>query len=225
LPADDPEAPAASEVESELIRRDVARRIQEAGHTAGKVPEHWRRWADGVLAPPKVDWRRVLAAEVRSAITAAGMVDYSYSRPSRRQAAVPGVVLPTMRRPLPDVAVIIDSSGSMSDAQIARAMAETADVLRAVGAAAPVIVCDAAVHVARRVHDVRQVHVVGGGGTDMRVAIDAACKLRPRPSVIVCLTDGYTPWPDHAPAGVRVVVGIIGSGQAPNWARAVKVEV
>jgi hypothetical protein len=56
---------------------------------------------------------------------------------------------------------------------------------------------------ARRGDDV----AVAGGGTDMTVGIDAALAIRPRPNVIVVLTDGSTTWPDSA-VSVPVVAGI-----------------
>src|SRR4051794_27554041 len=86
-----------------LLRLAVAAAIQRF---PGDVPAGWRRWAESVL-PSRVDWRRVLAAEVRSALAAvSGQVDYSYRRPSRRACASPGVVLPTLHRPVPEVAIV-----------------------------------------------------------------------------------------------------------------------
>ena len=41
----------------------------------------------------------------------------------------------------------------------------------------------------------------------------------------VVLTDGFTPWPDQRPRGMRVVVGLLGDDapEAPGWARSVRV--
>jgi hypothetical protein len=41
----------------------------------------------------------------------------------------------------------------------------------------------------------------------------------------VVLTDGYTPWPEQPPRGMRVVVGLLGDDapEAPAWARSVRV--
>ena len=48
---------------------------------------------------PKVNWRKVLAAELRRAVAeVSGAVDYSYRRPSRRAAVAGNVVLPALRR-------------------------------------------------------------------------------------------------------------------------------
>jgi len=192
------------------------------------VPAGMLRWAEEVLSP-RVNWRKVLAAELRRAVfEVSGAVDYSYRRPSRRAAAVSGVVLPALRRPMPELAVVCDTSGSMTESLLAAALAEVEGLLRALGLARQVrvLACDTAVAPAQRVTSARQVQLVGGGGTNMGAGIAAAVALRPRPAVTVVLTDGYTPWPAAAPKGTRVVVGLLGPGApaAPPWARAVRVE-
>ena len=212
--------------QSRLLQRLVAQQVL-AAKQAGNVPAGLLRWADDVLAP-KVDWRRALAAELRKAVAdTAGAVDYSYRRPSRRASAVGDVVLPALRRPVPDVAVVCDTSGSMSDDLLAASLAEVEGLLGALGLARRlrVLACDTAVGAAQRVTSARQVELAGGGGTDMGAGIAAAASLRPRPAVIVVLTDGYTPWPDGAPRGSRVVVGLLGDDapDAPDWARAIRV--
>jgi predicted metal-dependent peptidase len=157
----------------------------------------------------------------------AGAVDYSYRRPSRRAAIAGDVVLPALRRPVPEVAVVCDTSGSMTEDLLAMVLAEVEGLLRALGLARQVrvLACDTAVAPAQRVSSARQVQLVGGGGTDMGAGIAAAVALRPRPAVTVVLTDGYTPWPAAAPKGTRVVVGLLGADapDAPPWARAVRV--
>ncbi len=51
---------------------------------------------------------------------------------------------------------------------------------------------------------------MGGGGTDMGEGIAQAVALRARPSVVVVLTDGWTPWPQTPPPRTKVVAGLIG---------------
>ena len=217
--------------QADLLRRQVAQDVIAHGKQPGTVPAGLLRWAEEVLAPT-VNWRAVLAAELRRAVAeVAGAVVYSYRRPSRRSAAVSGfspVVLPALRRPVPEVAVVCDTSGSMTDDLLAMVLAEVEGLLRALGLARQVrvLACDTAVAPAQRVSSARQVQLVGGGGTDMGAGIAAAAALRPRPAVTVVLTDGYTPWPAQAPKGMRVVVGLLGehAPDAPPWARAVRVE-
>jgi predicted metal-dependent peptidase len=213
--------------QARLLQRLVAEQVVSASKQAGNVPAGLLRWAADVLEP-KVDWRRALTAELRKAVAdTAGAVDYSYRRPSRRASVAGDVVLPALRRPVPEVAVVCDTSGSMSDELLAACLAEVEGLLNGLGLARRlrVLACDTAAGPARRVSSARQVELVGGGGTDMGEGISAAAALKPKPAVIVVLTDGYTPWPDHAPRGSRVVIGLLGDDapDAPEWARAIRV--
>ncbi len=214
--------------QADLLRRQVAQDVMAHGQQPGTVPAGLLRWAEQVLAP-KVNWRALLAAELRRAVAeVAGAVDYSYRRPSRRSAVAGQVVLPALRRPVPEVAVVCDTSGSMTEDLLALVLAEVEGLLRALGLARQVrvLACDTAVAPAQRVNSARQVQLIGGGGTNMGAGIAAAAALRPRPAVTVVLTDGHTPWPADAPKGMRIVVGLIGAQAppAPPWARAVRVE-
>jgi predicted metal-dependent peptidase len=219
--------PALSPWQARLLCRQVAQDCVRHGREAGNVPAGLLRWAEQALQPA-VNWRRVLAAELRRAVAdTAGAVDYSYRRPSRRASVAGSVVLPALRRPVPEVAVVCDTSGSMTEDLLAAALAEVEGLLRSLGLARQVrvLACDTAVGPARRVTSARQVQLVGGGGTDMGAGIAAAAALRPRPAVTVVLTDGFTPWPDRAPRGTRVVVALLGDAapDGPGWARAVRV--
>ena len=219
--------PALSPWQARLLCRQVAQDCVRHAREAGNVPAGLLRWAEQALQPA-VDWRRVLAAELRRAVAdTAGAVDYSYRRPSRRAPVAGSVVLPALRRPVPEVAVVCDTSGSMTEDLLAAALAEVEGLLRSLGLARQVrvLACDTAVGPARRVTSARQVQLVGGGGTDMGAGIAAAAALRPRPAVTVVLTDGFTPWPDRAPRGTRVVVALLGDAapDGPGWARAVRV--
>jgi len=214
--------------QADLLRRQVALDVVAHGKLPGTVPAGLLRWAKEVLSP-KVNWRVLLAAELRRAVAeVAGAVDYSYRRPSRRSAVAGQVVLPALRRPVPEVAVVCDTSGSMTADLLAMVLAEVEGLLRALGLARQVrvLACDTAVGPAQRVSSARQVRLIGGGGTNMGAGIAAAAALRPRPAVTVVLTDGHTPWPAEPPKGMRIVVGLIGprAPDAPPWARAVRVE-
>ncbi|GAA3337152.1 VWA-like domain-containing protein [Amorphoplanes nipponensis] len=216
-------AGGVSPAEAEAIRRDTARQILGRGD----VPAGWRRWAGRTLEP-RVDWRRQLSGAVREALAwAGGAVDYTYARPSRRSAALRGVVLPRLRRPVPRVAIVVDTSGSMGEPELAAALAEVAGVLRVVGVGGnrtTVLSCDAAVHVARAVYTVGEVRLSGGGGTDMRVGVAEALKYRPQ--VVIVLTDGLTPWPDTPPESARLIAALIGPAapRPPDWITTVAVD-
>ena len=211
--------------DADLVRDAVATDIDRHTRTGGDVPAGLRRWA-GDRLQPVVDWHAELRAVVSKHIGLhAGRRDYTYRRPSRRRAS--GVVLPGMvGHAPPSVAVVIDTSGSMQPHDLARALAETGDLVRRLGhthTAVRVITCDAAANTVQTVRDVRQVQLVGGGGTDMAAGIEAALALKPRPDLVVVITDGWTPWPDE-PVGVPVVAVLTQDDyphDTPSWIRTI----
>ena len=225
-----------SRQQQDAIRFRVAEGIKGR---PGDAPEGWRRWADEAFHPPQ-PWRQLLGAAVRAAAGAPGVgEDHSYGRPSRRGAAVPGVLLPSLRRMPPRVSVVIDTSGSVSDAELGSALLEVAAISRAVGGRrdlVSVISCDAAARVAVPLCRAEGIELVGGGGTDLRAGFARALRSRPRPDVIVALTDGQTPWPSGQPP-CRTVVGLFPRGSRavneddaeyvpdspPPWARVVSI--
>ncbi|MEV4613553.1 VWA-like domain-containing protein [Kitasatospora sp. NPDC049258] len=193
--------------ERDAVRYRVAQGISGRPGTA---PAGWRRWAEQAFHPPQ-PWRELLGAAVRSAASGAGAgEDYSYGRPSRRSAGVPGAVLPSLRRRPPRVAVVIDTSGSVSDAELGSALLEVAAISRAVGGRrdqVTVLPCDAAARVVHPLCRAEGIPLLGGGGTDLRTGFAKALATQPRPDVIVVLTDGQTPWPARRPP-CRTVVGL-----------------
>lgn len=216
-------------VEGELIRRNVANQIEEHVRGQGKVPGHLVRWAEEKLRP-KINWRKQLASAIRSTVAdTAGATDYSYSRPSRRQGKVGKgeVILPSLRRPVPEVVIIADTSASISDSMLARTLAEISGILKALGRqeGVRVLAVDHTVQSCRRVFRPEQIRLTGGGGTDMRAGLEGALRLRPLPQVGIVLTDGYTAWPTKPPQGMKVIVVLSGEGTAPDWAKVIQMSV
>ncbi|MEU6868839.1 VWA-like domain-containing protein [Streptomyces sp. NPDC046876] len=196
-----------SRQEQDAVRFRVAQGITGR---PGSAPESWQRWAEEAFHPPQ-PWRELLGAAVRSAASGSGAgEDYSYGRPSRRSAGLPGVVLPSLRRRPPRVSVIIDTSGSVSDAELGSALLEVAAITRAVGGRrdlVTVLPCDAAARLVHPLCRAEGIPLVGGGGTDLRTGFARALRIEPRPDVIVVLTDGQTRWPAVRPS-CRTVVGL-----------------
>ncbi|MFF3937230.1 vWA domain-containing protein [Streptomyces phaeofaciens] len=223
--------------ERDAVRFRVAQGIKAR---PGSTPEAWQRWAEEAFHPPQ-PWRELLGAAVRSAASGPGVgEDYTYGRPSRRSASVPGAVLPSLRRRPPRVCVVIDTSGSVSDAELGSALLEVAAISRAVGGRrdlVSVVPCDAAARVVHPLCRGEGIPLLGGGGTDLRSGFAEALRSRPRPDVVVALTDGQTPWPS-APPPCRTVVGLFPRHSVsyrdeddpdyepeapPTWARVVEI--
>jgi predicted metal-dependent peptidase len=216
---------------ADLIRQQVAVEITNHAKNRGTVPGGYTRWAQELL-DPTVDWRRELASLVRRSFAQiAGLRDYTYRRPSRRDSSMrlsgQNIVLPAMRQPNPPkIAIVIDTSGSMTDDMLTWALSETQGVLRSLGSAGRavrLISCDAKA-TSTRIRKASDVTLTGGGGTDMRVGIDEAMTSRDRPDVVIVLTDGYTPWPSEPLRGSTLIVALTDGGSAravPTWARTV----
>ena len=225
LASDDPTAPALSVVQQQIARRNVAADIRDsAAKNPGTVPAGLVRWADAELTPPTIDWRRQLSATLRRAITyvATGRQDFTYSRPGRRR--LPQIVTPAMHSPKPVVSVIVDTSGSMSQDDLTDALSEIAGIAKATRAAMTILSVDTNATVQTNITRASQVILTGGGGTDMRVGIAAAQQQRPRPDLLVLLTDGFTPYPT-TPTPQRLIVGLVGTQPPPTPAWATRLRI
>ncbi len=208
------------------IRYQVA--IEYREHAKGRGNRYGRmgRWATGILEPA-ARWEPLLAAAIRRAVSkTTGRGDFTYQRPSRRSAAVPRVVLPGQHRPVPRIAMVIDTSSSVDDVLLARALGEVDQLLLTLNiadAGAMIYSVDTAVHTAQRVRRARDMVLIGAGGTDMRIGMTAAAEARPTPDIIVVFTDGYTPWPEQPPQHTSVIVALLAHADAgdlpatPDW--------
>lgn len=234
----DDDYPGVRNDRREMIRDRVAHDILEHERSRGQVPGDLLRWARDVMSP-RVNWREALASRIRRELSSvAGMRDYVYTRPSRRQEAMrlagSTAILPAMRQPAPPrVACVVDTSGSVLDENLRSMLAEVVGIARAVGVAGGVFViaCDSQARPAQRVKsvaDIGSLQLEGGGGTDMGEGIRAAAALRPKPHVIVVLTDGYTSWPDEPPKGINSLVVVLtdphDSVTGPVWAHTIRLE-
>jgi predicted metal-dependent peptidase len=221
-PADDGReggTPGVDRIKAELVRREVARLIDQTSPFTDEVSQSWRRWARATLAP-KVDYLATIRHTVRRALrdSTIGRYDRTYARPHRRQAAYGEFLMASFHQPRPRPGFLIDTSSSMEDTQLARAVAELGGLTRQLGYGAGVIVacCDAAVQGVRRVFSAAQLELYGGGGTDMRAGLQAFVDRKHEIDLLVIATDCQTPWPPEAPP-FPVITIRVGDGAPPPW--------
>jgi predicted metal-dependent peptidase len=223
LPADDGSeggVPGVDRIKAELVRRDVAQRIEATSIYDTDVPLAWRRWARATLAP-KVDYMATLRHTVRRALrySTMGRYDRTYRRPHRRQACYGEFIMASFEQPRPRAGFLIDTSGSMGDSQLARAVSELGGLTRQIGYGADVLVacCDAAVHDVRKAFTGTPIELFGGGGTDLGVGLRAFIERRnARIDLLVIVSDCHTPWPADVPP-FPVITVRVGDGTPPPW--------
>jgi predicted metal-dependent peptidase len=223
LPDDDGSpggVPGVDPVKAELVRRECAQRILDRSGDAGDVSLGWRRWATSVLTP-KVDYMATIRHAVRKALrdSTLGRYDRTYRRPHRRQAAYGEFIMSSFYQPRPRPGFLIDTSSSMQDTQLARAVAELGGLTRQLGYSTEVVVacCDAAVHDVKKVFTAAQLQLYGGGGTDIGAGLRWFIERKAEPvDLLVIVTDCQTPWPPETPP-FPVITIRVGDGAPPPW--------
>ncbi len=230
-----------SQVEIDQLVEATLRAAAEYAKTRGTQGANMARRYEAATKNKPLPWQRILARYIaRGRVYGAGRLDYSYSRPHRRQSAIPDVVLPSLRQPQLDVAVIVDTSGSISDGELGIALREVQAILKRGGVnEMRVVFGDTRIRAEARVRTVAEAvkafrKVRGGGGTDMGDLVrevaqgGASAKKNSRPpQLVVVITDGETPW--GAPPRTRVpVIAVITPrgrrGNTPAWVKEVVID-
>ena len=74
-------------------------------------------------------------------------------------------------------------------------------------------IVDADVKSSRKITSTKDIKLIGGGGTDMRVGIrQAAEDARGDLDVAIVLTDGYTPWPTEDEQPRLKIIAVLTDG-------------
>jgi len=212
------------------IREATSREILSGKHR-GTIPENIRRWAE-TFGRPQVPWRQLLHSAVRRGVLRRmGQVDYTWSRPNRRYRGK--ALLPNLRAPECHIAIIVDTSGSMSQRDLNTAYTEARNLaLQSSEGRVALISCDADATLISEGRLPMAVALTGGGGTNMEAGLDLASQLRRIPNVVIVLTDGETPWPSDCPLRLReatIVVCVVCEGTSfdmssvPSWCTGIMV--
>lgn len=223
--------PGIGDIERDLKNIATAGEIRSfAEKNPGKVPAGIMATAVATLAPPVVPWRRVLAGYIRRAVASrAGDEDITFNRRNRRRPTFNGMVMPGTSSPLPTVVVVRDTSGSIDKDMFDKSTSEIVGIAKQIGIRGDQLVMldvDAEVSATVKYRGASSVmDRAGYGGTNMCVGIEKAKDYKP--SVIVVLTDGYTPWPTER-TGAPLIVCLVDRRNdlypIPEWARVVQVE-
>ena len=146
------------------------------------------------LVEPVHDWRELL----RRFVDTNSRNDYQWFPPNRRHIGN-GMILPSLRsQELKNVTMALDTSGSISESDLAAFEAEVRSIVEDYRADTTVIYCDAEVQRVEHFDAYTPVELSpsGGGGTDFRPVFEHIEQTGEYPVVLIYQTDG---WCDRFP--------------------------
>ena len=192
--------PPLTEQERETLEVQWQQRLAGAAQQAmqaGKMGGSMARMIDHLLQP-QLPWRMLLARY----LTAMARDDFSYMRPSRREG---DAILPSLRSSQVDIAVAIDTSGSIKSREIDEFLAEVAALKGQMRARVTLLPCDSQLSPGSpwifepwEDFDCPQ-NMTGGGGTDFRPVFEWLDLLAAPPELLVYFTDAEGSFPEHEP--------------------------
>lgn len=193
-----------------------AMRQHMEGPGRGSIPGAWSEIIQASNEVFEVPWHTKLSRHTRSLIgnIRTGGMDYSLRRPSRR-SYLRGMPLPGLIAYEPVIWIVMDSSASMGKKQLADGLRVCTDILQQTGVTriwyleADVKVQKTPVQVS--IQDLRNMKIHGRGGTDFRPVLALAEAARPKPDIVIYLTDGDGTTPATQPPGINVIWCIVPS--------------
>ncbi|MCM2973758.1 vWA domain-containing protein [Larsenimonas suaedae] len=180
---------AAAEVEQKIqdILVRAALQSKMMGDTPGSIPGQIQIFIDTLLNP-KLPWHQILARFMNAMVKE----DYSWRRPNRR--FMPEHYLPSLySEGLGEVAIAVDASASVKDAEFLRFVSETHGILSRMKPPAIHLIqfdtCIKSVNRVRTTRELENVEFKGRGGTHIGEVMDWTA--RHKPQVLLMFTDGH----------------------------------
>jgi predicted metal-dependent peptidase len=186
--------PKLSESEKQAIRDEIKEAVLAAAQTAGagNLPAGVKRIVQE-LTEPKMNWRELLRMQLESTIKS----DYTWMRTSRKgwhmDAIMPGMQL----EPMIDIAVAIDTSGSIGEAMLKDFLSEIQGIMDSFPAYRIHVFCfdtdvhNPAVYTSDNLDSISEYEPGGGGGTDFDAIYNYLKAEEIEPKRLVVFTDGY----------------------------------
>ena len=183
------------EVMTDILIR-AAIQSQMAEDKPGSIPHDLEIFLNKILNP-KLPWYTIL----RKFFNSMGKTDYSFRKPNRR--FFPDYILPGLySEAMGEMAIAVDSSGSVSDADFNVFVSETHGILKNLHPSKIHFMCfDTEIKTVNTVtstKDLSQVKFTGRGGTRIDPVMEWANEEKPK--VILVFTDGYFTKPAVKPS-------------------------
>jgi predicted metal-dependent peptidase len=187
--------PKLSAADKQAIRDEIKEAVLAAAAAsdgAGNLPAGVKRLIQD-LTEPRMNWRELLRMQLESTIKS----DYTWMRASRKgwhmDAVMPGMQL----EPMIDIAVAIDTSGSIGEAMLKDFLGEIQGIMDSFPAYRIHVFCfDTEVHNPAQYNSdnldsITEYEPAGGGGTDFTAIYDYLKAEEIEPKRLVVFTDGY----------------------------------
>ena len=172
----------------------AALQAQQAGKLAGKLAR-----MVGEMLQPRLPWRMLLARYM----TQVARDDYSYARPSRREGEM---IMPSLRSSQANIVVALDTSGSVSNQELAEFLAEINTLKAQLRASITLHACDTELATSgpwifeawEEFKLPEEFH--GGGGTDFRPIFSWMEQQGLATDMLLYFTDAVGEFPAIEPA-------------------------
>ena len=186
--------PKLSKEEREKIKDEIKEAMLSAAQTcdAGNLPGGVKRLIQN-LTEPKMDWRELLRMQLESTIKS----DYTWLRSSRKGWHVDAVMPGMKTTDAIDIAVAIDTSGSISDKQARDFLAEIRGIMESFEAyRIHLFTFDTQVYNPQQfdsdnLENIEDYDIQGCGGTDFEAIFEYLKSADIEPKKLVVFTDGY----------------------------------
>lgn len=185
-----------TQAEKDQIKQEFQNAVIQSAKAAGagNLPGGVKRLINKLLNP-QLGWRELLPMQIQSVIKS----NYTYLRPSRKGMDA-GFFMPGMdREQTIDVAIAIDTSGSISNDMLTDFLSEVHGIMSQYNDFKIHMWCfDTAIHnpvliTADTANDLLTYEIGGGGGTDFDVNFEYMKEQGIVPKKFIMFTDGY-PW-------------------------------
>ncbi len=205
------DGPAQREALMQRWQGRMATAAQQA-RQAGRLSEAWLRLIDSLIQP-QLPWRSLLARYLMSV----ARDDYSFQRPARREGAA---LLPRLASDAVDLYIVLDSSGSIGNEDLAQFATEVDALKGQIRARVTLHACD------QRLDDrgpwqfeswqpvELPTKIGGGGGTSFIPVFEWIAAEHRRPDLLLYFTDAEGEFPARAP-DYPVVWLVKGKGVVP----------
>ena len=186
--------PKLTAEEKAAIRDEIKEAMLSAAQTcdAGNLPAGVKRIIQD-LTEPKMNWRELIRQQIESTVKS----DFTWLRTSRKGWDMDAVMPGMKTQEAIDICVMVDMSGSISEAQgrdfisEVKGIMETFEDYRIHIGCFDTEVYNMQMYTADNLEDIADYKLAGGGGTDFDCFFDYFKKEEIEPKKLVVFTDGY----------------------------------